>query len=539
MPHPGSDRPIRFRHTSLFGRLTAAIAVACALLAANEANAQSLPLAPPQNGPSGLGYGPAAPPVAGPSPPPNAAAPRQLVVDVQVLGTDTLKDYEIQKHIHTRRDREFDPDLVQADVRRLVTTGLFKDVKTFTRPGEGGLIVIFEVFERPRINYIKHIGNRGLSEKKLLKEHGLKKGDPLNSYATEEARRKVEELYHAEGYPKATVSLLEGDQQGDKGLVLLINEGQIERVASVSFEGNVIASDGRLKTQIESKPGFLWYFFGGKVDRARLDADVQKITAYYRSLGYFRARVGREITFDDSGRWMDLKFVIDEGPRYVVRNVSVEGNKKFASEPLVQFLQLKSGKYFNQAEMNRDLNTIVDLYGSQGHVFADVQADPRFLEEPGQLDVVYRIQEGDVFKVSEINVHIAGEFPHTRQTVVLNRLGFRPGDIIDSRKIRDAERRLKSSQLFEINPADGEPPRIAVRPPDLMSIEGLAQKPQAGQQPQSAQQQPQPGTIRGQQPESNIIADRYFPRPQETTYRQPVVPQNQTPQNYTPWTPPR
>jgi outer membrane protein insertion porin family len=344
-------------------------------------------------------------------------------------------------------------------------------------------------------------------------------------------------LYHTEGYPQTTVSLLEGDQPGDKGLVLLINEGQIERVASVTFEGNVIASDGRLKTQIESKPGFLWYFFGGKVDRAKLDADVQKITAYYRSLGYFRARVGREITFDDSGKWLDLKFVIDEGPRYVVRNVSVEGNTKFASEPLVEFLKLKSGKYFNQAEMNRDLNTIVDLYGSQGHVFADVQADPRFLEEPGQLDVVYRIQEGDVFKVSEINVHIAGEFPHTRQTVVLNRLGFRPGDILDSRKIRDAERRLKSSQLFEINPAEGEPPRIAVRPPDLMSIQGLAQQPQASQ-PQAGQQ-PQPGTIRGQQPESNIIADRYFPRPQETTYRQPAAPQNQAPQNYTPWQPPR
>ena len=73
-------------------------------------------------------------------------------------------------------------------------------------------------------------------------------------------------------------------------------------------------------------------------------------------------------------------------------------------------------------------------------MFADVQADLRFLEEPGQLDVVYRIKEGDVFSVSEINVHIAGEFPHTKQTVVLSRVSLRPGDIIDTREVRNSER---------------------------------------------------------------------------------------------------
>ena len=133
---------------------------------------------------------------------------------------------------------------------------------------------------------------------------GLKPGDPLNSYSCDEARRKIEELYHTKGNPTATVTLLEGDQPGDKDLVFLINEGQIERIAWVSFAGNTVASDARLKTQIESKPGFLWYFFKGKVDRTKIDSDVEKITAYYRSLGYFRARVGRELSFDDSGKWL-------------------------------------------------------------------------------------------------------------------------------------------------------------------------------------------------------------------------------------------
>jgi len=417
-----------------------------------------------------------------------AAGSGQMVVEVIVRGQQTLKDYEIQKYIHTRKDREFDPDVVQADVRRLVTSGLFKEVKPLTQQTPSGVVVIFEVVERPRIGQIQFLGNRGFSDKKLSKEIGVKAGDPLNTYVAEEARRKLEEFYRRGGYPQATVSIFEGDRPGDRNLVFLINEGQLERIAAVTFEGNHSTPASVLKTKIQSKPGYLWYLFRGKVDREKIDADVQALTAYYRSLGYFQARVSRVLEYDDSGKWLYLKFIIDEGPRYQVRNVTLEGVTKFDNQKLLQFLELKAGEYFNQAESNKDLNTLTDLYGSQGHVFADVQADLRFLEEPGQLDVVYRVKEGQVFKVGEINVHIAGEFPRTRQTVVLNRVSLRPGDIIDMREVRNSERRLKASQLFAGTQNDGEPPRIVVRPPELSSLNVASSQP-----PQAA--------VRGQEPE--------------------------------------
>src|SRR5262245_55593127 len=410
-----------------FGLVLASLMACCAV-----ASGQDLSQAFPAPG--------AAP--AGPQPPQVfQPAPRQLVTEVILAGNYFTKEYDIQKHIHTRKDREFDPEVLQADVRRLITSGLFRDVKPKLQQVPGGVVVILELEERARIHEIKFVGHRGLQDKKLLKEIGVKKGDPLNAYSAEESRSKIEELYRHEGFPNATVTLFEGDQPGDKDLIFEINEGRLERIFRVAFEGNTIASDARLKTQIQSKPGWAWYFFGGKVDRSKIDADIEKLTVYYRALGYFKARVSRTLDYDESNRWVTLRFIIDEGPRYRVRNVSIEGNEKFASQPLLDFLELKTGNYFNQSQMTRDLNTLTDIYGSQGHVFADVQADPRFLEEPGLLDLVYRIKEGEVFRVGEIHVNIAGEFPHTKQSVVLNRLGFGPGQIIDSGKVHGAWRR--------------------------------------------------------------------------------------------------
>jgi outer membrane protein insertion porin family len=115
------------------------------------------------------------------------------------------------------------------------------------------------------------------------------------------------------------------------------------------------------------------------------------------------------------------------------------------------------------------------MYGSQGHVFADVQAEPRFLEEPGMLDIVYKITEGEQYRVGKINVHIEGDYGVTKRQVVLNRLSLRPGDVIDVQEIRNSERRLGSTQIFaggQGNP--GPAPKVVVRPPDANRLERMA-----------------------------------------------------------------
>jgi outer membrane protein insertion porin family len=431
-----------------------------------------------------------------PQPPPTSGGETQpvgteLVADVRIQGNETVSSNKVYTYLRTRKDRVFDPEVVQADKRRLAATGMFRDVRIYTQRSAAGVVVTFEVFERPTIRHIRFIGNRGFSDKSLLKESGLKTGEALNVYSVEEARRKVETLYQTKGYPKAQVTVSEGKSPEDRGAVFYISEGPLQRIISVGFIGNTIASDSRLKTKIKSKPGFGWILFGGKVDHAKIDEDIDRLTSYYRSLGFFRARIGRRLDYDDEHKWLNLKFVIDEGPRYVIRNVSVAGSERFTSEVLAGQLELTSGDYFNLDRMNVDVNTLRDVYGSQGFIFADIRADPRFLEEPGQLDLVYSVDEGNQFRVGRINVHIAGEFPHTQESVVLDRLSIRPGDIVDIREVRASERRLKSSQLFVVNPAEGNPPRIVIRPPDLSDAEAIAQDPN---RPSIRGQNPEQGT---------------------------------------------
>ena len=406
----------------------------------------------------------------GPSPLPPvaavAAAPQaDLIVEVRIEGNDATEVSKLPKLV-TRAGQAFDPRTVEEDVRTLHKSRKFVDVHPKYVRVADGVVVIFQVVERPMLRYVRYVGNERMTTRTLRKKAEIDVGDSMDPYVVEEARRRIEGYYHEKGYEAARVTTVEGSKPGDKGAVFLIDEGRARKALWTSFVGNTIATDARLLTQIKSKPGVLW-FLGGDIDREVIDGDVDTLTAYYRSLGFFQAKVGREVSVVREGMrdWTHVTFVINEGPRYTVRNVSFMGNSKFKTEFLERELELKGGEFFNQSKMDKDLNQIRDIYGGRGFVFADIQADPRFLEEPGQLDLVYNVSEGQRYRVGQINVRIRGDNPHTRHSVVLNRLSLRPGDILDIRKLREDERRLKSSSLFAADAAQGQGPRISFTKP--------------------------------------------------------------------------
>ena len=390
----------------------------------------------------------------------------ERIVEVRIEGNETVEISKLPQ-LNTRAGQIFDPQAIEEDVRTLHRTRKFIDVLPKYVRVRQGVVVVFTVVERPTLRYVKFVGNQHVTTRTLRKKSEIDVGDSIDSYVVEEARRRLESYYHEKGYDAARVTTVEGTKPGDKGAVFLVDEGRSRKSFWTTFVGNSIASDARLLTQIKSKPGFFW-FLGGDVDHEKIDADVDTLTAYYRSLGFFQARVGREVqVLHGLGRdWALLTFVINEGPRYKVRNVSFIGNSRFKGEFLERDLKLKSGEFFHQDHMDLDLGLIRDIYGGRGFVFADIQADPRFLEEPGELDLVYKVAEGQRYRVGKINVRIGGENPHTRHSVILNRLSLRPGDILDIRKLRSDERRIASSGLFLNEPARGEGPRIVFSKPD-------------------------------------------------------------------------
>ena len=304
-----------------------------------------------------------------PSPTAVSSAPGQrIVLQVVVEGVKGNVDKGLPR-LKTRSGEQYDPQVVEDDVRLLLKSRKYVDVSPKVQPVSGGVIVIFQVVERPTIKYIKIVGCENKLKNSLLSKTDLKEKDGLDPYAIKEARDKLETYYHESGYDRVRVTIAEGLSPGDQGVVLLIDEGRSQKIWTTNFVGNKFVSAARLATQISSNPPMLYskYLFGGfkgEADRKKIDEDVEKLTAYYRAFGFFQAKIGREWTFDEQENWMYLTFVINEGPQYKVRSISFIGEKTFDTARLSKDTKLHANEFFNQGAMNHDLATVRDLYGT-------------------------------------------------------------------------------------------------------------------------------------------------------------------------------
>lgn len=436
----------------------------------------------------------------------NPPTTADMVVDVRIVGNQAVKLQRISPMIRTRAGRNFDPQVIEDDVRKLNKSRMFVSVNTSYRRTPEGVVVIFQIVERPTLRYVRYPGGT-LMRSTLDKQSGIKVGDAIDPYLVDDARRKLEEYYKSKGFSKVRVLVSEGNKPGDRGAVFLIHEGPKQKIWDIEFEGNTIATDDRLKTQISSKTPIL-YVFRGEIDEQKLDEDIEKLTAYYRSLGFFSAKIGRELEFDENGAWATLRFIINEGPRYKVRNVSIVGARKFPTAELEQKLKLTANNFFDQGTMQRDVTALQDRYGTKGYVYCTVQPDIQFQLAAGELDLVYQLEEGARYRVARVDVHIDGDDSHTRMNTVLNRIELRPGDIVDIRKIRDSERRLAASSLFMNNPAQGTVPKITYSVPDDAPIvaERNAPTPTTGDD-RFRGQSPDAVVFRGQSPDDYVLSD--------------------------------
>ena len=328
--------------------------------------------------------------------------------------------------------------------------------------------MIFDVVERPLLHEILFLGckevHQKVLEKELEKECKLKEGDALDPFVIEEARRHLEEFYHTKGFNGARVTLLEGDKPEDRRAIFVINEGTKKKVLWVDFVGNTIADDDRLRTQIKTSHPFLW-LFKGEYDRKQLEEDKEKLTAYYRGLGFFHARIGVEPNDSDEGNWVTVTFVIDEGPRFKIRNVSVLGNSKYTSDELMADLKLKKGDYFNQAQMNADVNVDSGQVRQRGLRVCRHQARPAVPRRGGPTRPDLQDQGGRPLLRRQDQRQDQGRVPahatrHGAESPFLQ-AGRHRGYPRNSRQRAAAAR----SQLFEANPAQGNAPKIAFSPP--------------------------------------------------------------------------
>ena len=182
----------------------------------------------------------------------------RTVVDVVIEGRETIAEHAIQHYLKVKKGRVVTPREFQEDVAALRKTHWFSSVRPYYRESSEGLVLVYEVRERPIIRSVQFIGNKKIKTSELEAHTVLRVNQPFDVHLNQEAVARIKSLYLEKGFRNADVRMTKGGNSNDREVIITITEGPKTRVHWIRFEGNEFENDAVLKTKLAPKITILW-----------------------------------------------------------------------------------------------------------------------------------------------------------------------------------------------------------------------------------------------------------------------------------------
>jgi outer membrane protein insertion porin family len=378
----------------------------------------------------------------------------KTVESVRVLGNTTVSTPVILNLVRTREGDKFDPATVEEDYQRIYGLKKFSNVEAKVEPTDtGGVVVIFVVTEQKQIRSIAYRGNVEIDTPTIESTVDVKPGEAIDRFRLAVAKQAIQGLYKERNFPFAHVDIDQNvlAQRGE--LVFNIVEGPNVTIRNIDFVGAKSFSEGRLKSQIQSKT-WIFIFRHGTYDPETLEDDVASVRHFYETKGFFDARVGRKLIWSPNMSELQINFLVEEGQRYIVDRVTFKGNASVSEANLRRDLKLVEGVAYDNELVQRDIRAMVRAYSPFGFIYQPQSTDPEYLRidtkqvfrnQPGHVELVYEISEGKPFRLGRI---IPKGNSKTQDKVLLREMRMAPGQLYNSAEVGDAVDRLRATPYF-------------------------------------------------------------------------------------------
>lgn len=348
---------------------------------------------------------------------------------IEVAGNLTLSRTAILATVRARVGELFDAASAEEDIQRLAKLEGVEYAYYNTAVEDGQVVLTYVVVERNLARTVAFVGNRHFKDSVLGRELGFQQGDYLDVFQVNAATARIVDKYREKGFAFAEVRL--DESQLDRGRVVYqITEGPRVRIKAVRFEGNRSLEAKELQKAIKTKPrSFL--VFPVDFNQDTIDADVITLQRVYQDKAFLNATVRAEVDFTEDRGGARVTFIIDEGPAYVVRHLTIRGVPAADPNLLPQDLKLGEQQIYSQQRGEYDAKQIRSRYLEQGYVDAQVTHRRTFAGD-SQVDVDFEVDPGRRYRIGRID--ITGN--QTTQDNVIRRIldeeGFTPGQWYDA-----------------------------------------------------------------------------------------------------------
>jgi len=407
---------------------------------------------------------------------PTARAVQPFVIkDIRVEGLQRTDPGTVFAALPFRIGDTYTDEKGSAALRALFATGLFKDVRIEV---EGEVAVVI-VEERAIIANVNFVGLKEFDKDQLaksLKDAGIGEGLPFDRALIDRAEQEIKRQYLTRSlYGAEVTTTVTPIERNRVNITFTMNEGEAAKISSIRIAGNTVFSESTLLDQFElSATGwFSWYTKNDRYSRSKLNADLERLRAYYVNRGYLEFAIeSTQVTISPDKQTIAIAISIREGQPYTVTSVKLEGDYLGKEDEFRALVGIRPGEMYRGDAVSETVKRFTERFGLYGYAFARVEQRPVIDRAKAQVSVV--LVANPERRVYVRRIDVAGN-TRTRDEVVRREFRQLESAWYDGALIKLSKERVERLGFFK--DVDVETVEVPGAPDEVDLVVNVTEKP--------------------------------------------------------------
>ena len=342
-------------------------------------------------------------------------------------------------------------------LKNLYKTNYFKNVNISFKDK----ILNILVDEHPIIQSINYSGIKSKSLLESINDGKLvKEKSPYNELILKKEKNrvvtKIKELGYYNSKIETTVEKLNNNLVN---INFIFNLGDKAKIKKISFIGNKIFKDKKLKRIIASTEYKFWKFISGRkyLNPNLTDLDTRLLKNFYLNNGYYNVEINSSFAKLINTNEFELIFNIDAKNKIIFGDLKLDLPADFEKENfsnIEKLFQKIKGKSYSINLIDKILNEIDQVTVLDQYQFINATVLENLISD--KLNLTFKIGETEKFYIKKINIYGNSV---TQENVIRNQLEIDEGDPFNEILYNKSINNIKSLNFFktvdsDVNDAD-------------------------------------------------------------------------------------
>ncbi len=371
----------------------------------------------------------------------------EIIKKIEITGNERISDATIEMFSDISINEEINPNKLNEILKNLYNSNYFKNVSLDYK----NKTLYIKVVENP---IIQNISYEGIESNRIrdavLQNLNLKSRSSYNEFLLKKDKQLIEDSLKDLGYYFSKIDVFKEDLGDNKlNIKFVIELGEKAKINKITFLGNKVFKDKKLKNLIVSEEYKFWKFISSKkyLNQSLINLDKRLLKNYYLNKGYYNVKINSSFAKIINENEFELIFNINAGKKYYFNLLNLKIPKDFNEE---NFINLKN--YLNEIKGEHYSLYLVDQILERLEIvslteqYESVSASVEETLDDDKINLNFIIDEGEQIFVERINIFGNNI---TKENVIRNQLEIDEGDPFNEILSNKSINNIKSLNFFK------------------------------------------------------------------------------------------